>query len=236
VFHNYISKSVATNTFSLGIQYNYSPEVPLAGCNIDWKINFKNKYHEVQFVDQIHYDIWVVDEDNNRLRSLAEEKGRDTLFNGFGQVHLLLPVEEKPGIARYAIFVHGTGPEFQIPDPELAGFVIIEIEIAENPLLEESNGDVVSPPEIPAWIKTNAGWWAEGAIEDSDFVQGIQFLIKEGIMKIPTTTQGTGSGGNEIPSWIKTNAGWWAEGAIEDSDFVQGIQFLIKEGIMTITS
>jgi hypothetical protein len=38
--------------------------------------------------------------------------------------------------------------------------------------------------EIPAWIKTNAGWWAEGAISDSDFVQGIQFLIKEGIMKI----------------------------------------------------
>jgi hypothetical protein len=236
VFHNYVSKSVATNTFSLGIQYNYSPEVPLEGCNIDWKINFKNKYHEVQFVDQVHYDIWVVDEDNNRLRSLAEDKGRTELFNGFGQVHLLLPVEEKAGIARYAIFVHGTGPEYQIPDPELAGYVIIEIEIAENPLLEESNGDVVSPPEIPAWIKTNAGWWAEGAIEDSDFVQGIQFLIKEGIMKIPTTTQGTGSGSNEIPSWIKTNAGWWAEGAIEDSDFVQGLQFLIKEGIMTISS
>jgi hypothetical protein len=61
-------------------------------------------------------------------------------------------------------------------------------------------------------------------------------LIKEGIMKIPTTTQGTGSGSNEIPSWIKTTAGWWAEGAIEDSDFVEGIQFLIKEGIMKITS
>jgi hypothetical protein len=95
VFHKYVSKSVATNTFSMGIQYNYSPEVPLEGCNIDWKINFKNKFHEVQFVDQVHYDIWVVDEDNTKLRSLAEDKGRTELFNGFGQVHLLLPVEEK---------------------------------------------------------------------------------------------------------------------------------------------
>ena len=38
--------------------------------------------------------------------------------------------------------------------------------------------------EIPDWIKSNAGWWAEGQIDDSSFVQGIQFLIKEGLMTI----------------------------------------------------
>ncbi len=40
--------------------------------------------------------------------------------------------------------------------------------------------------EVPSWIKNNAGWWAEGTIDDDSFVQGIQFLIKEGIMKIST--------------------------------------------------
>jgi hypothetical protein len=88
---------------------------------------------------------------------------------------------------------------------------------------------------IPSWIKNNAGWWADGAIDDNSFVQGIQFLIKEGIMEIPPTAQGSGSGTNEIPSWIKNNAGWWADGAIDDNSFVQGIQFLIKEGIMSIS-
>ncbi len=39
-------------------------------------------------------------------------------------------------------------------------------------------------PEIPSWIKNNAGWWADGQIDDNSFVQGIQWLIKEGIMKI----------------------------------------------------
>ena len=184
IFHDYISKSVATNTFSMGIQYNYSPPIPLEGCNIDWKINFYNKYNDVEFVDQVHYDIWVVDEDNNRLRSYAQDIGRADLFNGFGQVHLLLPVEEKAGIARYAIFVHGTGAEYKIPDSTVGGYAIVEIEIEENPLLKEINDNAVSSPEIPSWIKNNAGWWAEGAIGDSDFVQGIQFLIKEGIMKI----------------------------------------------------
>ena len=38
--------------------------------------------------------------------------------------------------------------------------------------------------QIPSWIKNNAGWWADGSIDDNSFVQGIQFLIKEGIMKI----------------------------------------------------
>ena len=38
--------------------------------------------------------------------------------------------------------------------------------------------------EIPSWIKNNAGWWAEGIIDDDSFVQAIQFLIKEGIMTI----------------------------------------------------
>ncbi len=61
---------------------------------------------------------------------------------------------------------------------------------------------------IPGWIKSNAGWWAEGAIDDDTFVQGIQFLIKEGIMSVPPTIpEGEGST-SEIPGWIKSNAGW----------------------------
>ena len=91
-------------------------------------------------------------------------------------------------------------------------------------------------PTIPNWIKNNAGWWAGGQIDDNSFVQGIQWLIKEGVMKIPPTTQGIGSAGNQIPNWIKNNAGWWAEGQIDDNSFVQGIQWLIKEGIMKIES
>jgi len=90
--------------------------------------------------------------------------------------------------------------------------------------------------EIPVWIKNNAGWWADGSIDDSSFVQGIQFLVQEGFMKIPVTQQGSGTDSNEIPVWIKNNAGWWADGSIDDSSFVQGIQFLVQEGFMKITN
>jgi len=37
---------------------------------------------------------------------------------------------------------------------------------------------------IPAWIKNNAGWWADGQIDDSSFVSGLQWLISNGIMTI----------------------------------------------------
>jgi len=39
--------------------------------------------------------------------------------------------------------------------------------------------------QIPTWIKDNAKWWSEGAIGDSDFTSGIQFMIKENIIYIP---------------------------------------------------
>ena len=95
------------------------------------------------------------------------------------------------------------------------------------------SGPTAPEYEIPSWIKKNAGWWAEGTITNNDFVQGIQYLIKQGIIKVPPTQSGSGST-QVIPSWIKKNAGWWADGTIGDSDFVQGIQYLIKQGIIKV--
>ena len=87
---------------------------------------------------------------------------------------------------------------------------------------------------IPDWIKNNAGWWADGQIDDSSFVSGLQWLISNNVMTIPPTEQGTGSD-DVIPDWIKNNAGWWADGQIDDSSFVSGLQWLISNGIMKIS-
>jgi hypothetical protein len=86
---------------------------------------------------------------------------------------------------------------------------------------------------IPHWIKNNAGWWADGQLDDTSFVQGIQYLIQKGIMKIPKTTNTPDVESKEIPQWIKNNAGWWADGQITDSDFVNGIEYLVNHKIIT---
>ena len=37
---------------------------------------------------------------------------------------------------------------------------------------------------VPDWIKNNAKWWSEDLIEESDFINGIQYLIKKQIIGI----------------------------------------------------
>jgi hypothetical protein len=39
---------------------------------------------------------------------------------------------------------------------------------------------------IPSWIKNNAKWWSEGQLGDNQFVQGLQYMITNGIIKINT--------------------------------------------------
>jgi hypothetical protein len=213
------------------VELKYGPTKPVSGCEIEWFINFKNKYKETAFLNDIHYDIWVVD-DNLKIppmRSIAEDKGRQKLFSASGQVHTFTTVEEKPGTAHYVIWIYGTNPEQVIPPPEELDYFQIDIPISG----ESTQTPTGTTLNIPKWIKTTAGFWANGQISDQDFVSGIQYLINQKIMKIPSTT-GSSAGTNVIPSWIKTTAGFWAKGQISDQDFVSGLQYLITNGILKI--
>jgi hypothetical protein len=86
---------------------------------------------------------------------------------------------------------------------------------------------------IPLWIKTNAKFWSDGKITDKDFVNGIQYLIKQKIIEIPST-QKEGTSSSTIPAWVKDAAKFWAAGQTTDADFVNGIQYLIKTGIIKV--
>ena len=86
---------------------------------------------------------------------------------------------------------------------------------------------------IPDWIRNNALWWSEGKISQADFVTGLQFLIQQNILQVPTT-QVTENTSDQIPNWVKNNAGWWAEGKVTDEDFINNIQFLMKVGLITV--
>ena len=37
---------------------------------------------------------------------------------------------------------------------------------------------------VPNWIKNNAIWWSEGKLSEDDFVNGIEYLVKNGIIKV----------------------------------------------------
>jgi hypothetical protein len=41
-----------------------------------------------------------------------------------------------------------------------------------------------STGSVPGWVKNNAKWWSEDLIEDTDFINGIKYLIKKQIISI----------------------------------------------------
>ena len=90
---------------------------------------------------------------------------------------------------------------------------------------------------IPVWIKTHAGWWAEGLIDDSAYLLGIEYLVKEGIIVMPQTGDYDSDfqSPQAVPAWIKNNAEWWAEGQIDDITYISGIHFLVKIGIIKVS-
>ena len=86
--------------------------------------------------------------------------------------------------------------------------------------------------DVPEWVKNTAGWWATDAISETEFVNAIEFLVREDIIQVDASqTSGTSQG---VPDWIKNNARWWSDGQIDDQTFVNGIEYLIKVGIITL--
>ena len=87
---------------------------------------------------------------------------------------------------------------------------------------------------VPAWVKNTAGWWATDAISETEFVNAIEFLVKENIIQVDASQ--TSETSQDVPSWVKNTAGWWATDAISETEFVNAIAYLIKIGIISIES
>jgi len=88
--------------------------------------------------------------------------------------------------------------------------------------------------QIPIYFKNVASWWSDGLIEDFEFVDGIEYLINEGIIEIPNLSQNTSSNENTIPDWVRQNIGWWSNGLTSDTELVNSIQYLVEKGIIQV--
>ena len=85
---------------------------------------------------------------------------------------------------------------------------------------------------VPEWVKNTAGWWATDVISETEFVNAIEFLVKENIIQVDVSQAFETSQG--VPDWVKNTAGWWADEKISETEFVNAIEFLIKKGIIKI--
>jgi len=113
----------------------------------------------------------------------AERSLRISIFSGSN-----LAVTQKVPVDTDGTFTHEIPLNEKFSDGKFtvkAQYGNTKTTIAIISFVVNSNDDTSSQNnKIPDWIKNNAGWWAAGDIDDSSFVQGIQFLIKEGFMKL----------------------------------------------------
>ncbi|MDE1863667.1 MAG: hypothetical protein KGI33_12265 [Thaumarchaeota archaeon] len=253
-----VHNTQSTDTGNLAVEYYYSPSVPHQGCPMGWRISFEPVYSNIQRVSDVHYDIYTVDNQGHPLTSLAQQLGRQDIYVAVGDDTERFLEQAAPPLAHYVIYVAGTGAESGVTDTSKAGMVAIDVKIAPpfanatgtgqttaTGLMNQTTTSQTAPANqtatsqpivLPSWIKNNAKWWSQGQIGDDQFVKGVQYMIQKGIIQIPATQQGQGSGSQQIPAWIKNNAGWWASGQISDSQFVQGLQYMITNGIITLQS
>ena len=93
---------------------------------------------------------------------------------------------------------------------------------------------VFAEEKVADWVRNTSGWWAADQISDTEFLNAIEFLTKEGIIQVDARAAAEKS--NNVPDWVKNTAGWWAADQISDTEFLNAIKFLIESGLINISS
>ena len=210
-----------------GVSVSYEGTTHGAGQDIPFEFAFFDEDRVP--IQDVRYAYAVFDEFHQELaRGGYDDDDDDTATPGIvslegSDVQTIYIPSEGPIIID--VLVYGAGPDYTQKHAGI-GTAILDIGSGATTL-------------IPSWIKDNAGWWADGTIDDATFIQSIQFLVQNDVIEV--SEAGVGSTGQEsrsesgaVPSWVKISAGWWADNTIDDATFIQSIQFLIRQGILTV--
>ena len=217
-----------TDKETLIVRLETEPESPQPGENTKLNIEFINPQTK-KMQEHIDYKIRIENDGNGIFGPIP------LTHTSPGSVSIPVTLEN----GKNTITIDVEGILFQpIPKEVATCDMVIGEELQEDNDTQESEENTSdqnssSSSIIPEWIKTNAGWWANDEIDDSTFVSGIQYLIKEGIISVSSASSGENTA-SEIPGWVKNNADWWSQEMISDDDFLKGIEFLVGNGIITV--
>jgi len=217
-----------TENAQFKINLSWEPQSIKSGSTITFYYEILDAFYVDRQVS-VRYDLSLFHDGEEIARTSGTSTGTQVTRNTDGDTQLS---------------VLQSSVKFDVPD-NVNGIITLQFENLNGSNLADAifsvvvNRISVDETSIPAWIKNNAGWWSTDQIDDSSFLQGIQYLIQEGIMIIPPTEMSDDSDAipdagqraqafdQRVPAWIKNNAGWWAKDEIGDSAFLQGIQYLI---------
>ena len=237
------SASLLTDFGGWHVKFGWNPKDLAANAQNNLNISFFDSFTEQQVSGDVNYDVQILDKDQSVIWSKTDavaKGGADTQTISLpsnGIYSIVVKVKSivsggftdnsRTGTARGSIVIPSTVSEEQDTLTQSSGQTT-------NATTTGQTNTATNAIQIPSWVKNNAKYWNENSIDDATFAQGIQYMIKQGIITIPPTQSGQASPGVTIPTWVKNNAGYWATGDIDDNTFVKGIQYLITSGIIQV--
>jgi len=177
----YTTENGFTTTFENGYKANVAWKRTYgAGNDIPFQITFLDDKGEL--LKDINYAI-----------SLLDPNGQQIYLNVGDDTTPYLGVKAAEGIDTQIIYILSEGMYTMSLALTGSGITNWENSVFSNATFEIGKaGEPIAPiPElygsetsIPGWIKNNAGWWATDQIDDSSFLQGIQYLVQKGIIVV----------------------------------------------------
>ena len=196
------------------------------GDDIPFKITFLDD--DGQLIRDVRYGYWLIADEQVLSEYHGDDEANPGILatEGIDTQYVAVP---SSGLYRLDVVVYGTGLNY---DRTYAGVGTALLDVGTS-TIGQATPATPAASAVPDWVKTSAGWWAAGDIDDAAFLQSIGYLIREGLISVEYES-GQGGQGGSVPDWVKTSAGWWAAGDIDDAAFLQSIGYLIREGILVV--
>lgn len=72
---------------------------------------------------------------------------------------------------------------------------------------------------IPKWFKQTTEFWITEKISENEYIEILDYLLDEQLIKIPSSKVSKESTDSSIPIWIKTNSEKWVNNEITNDEF-----------------
>jgi len=81
---------------------------------------------------------------------------------------------------------------------------------------------------VPIWVKSIVTLWGLEKITDKDFLNMIEYLIKNDIIKIPKENVFENTKELKMLSWVRGNLNTWSQGEVTNLEFFKNMNWLIE--------
>jgi tetratricopeptide (TPR) repeat protein len=82
--------------------------------------------------------------------------------------------------------------------------------------------------KVPHWVKNIVNWWGIGKTTDQNFLNTLEYLIKNDIIKIPKESVFEKTKELKMLSWVRGNLNIWSQGEVPNLQFFKNMNWLIE--------